>query len=100
MRSKKLFAWQLAEAMKKKKISKAPTVSGGNGRPPRHDRVGVRHSMARESRVSAYSEAEEWQLSEIRAGIHDLDENHTVAHDRVMKWLRSWGTAAESRAPK
>jgi predicted transcriptional regulator len=50
--------------------------------------------------IAAYVEAEEWQLAEIRAGLQDLDENRTVAHDRVSKWLRGWGTAVEGRAPK
>jgi RHH-type rel operon transcriptional repressor/antitoxin RelB len=50
--------------------------------------------------ISAYVEAEEWQLGEIRAGLQDLEENQTVGHDRVSKWLRGWGTAAERRAPK
>ena len=50
--------------------------------------------------ISAYVEAEEWQLGEIRAGLQDLEENQTVAHDRVSKWLRGWGTATEGRAPK
>ena len=50
--------------------------------------------------ITAYVEAEESQLGEIRAGLQDLEENRTVAHDRVSKWLRGWGTAAEGRAPK
>lgn len=50
--------------------------------------------------ISAYVEAEEWQLGEIRAGVQDLEENRTVTHDRVSKWLRNWGTTAEGRPPK
>jgi RHH-type rel operon transcriptional repressor/antitoxin RelB len=50
--------------------------------------------------IAAYVEAEEWQLGEIRAGLQDLDDSQTVAHDRVAKWLRGWGTAGEGRAPK
>jgi RHH-type rel operon transcriptional repressor/antitoxin RelB len=50
--------------------------------------------------ISAYVEAEEWQFSEIQAGIQGLDESQTVTHDRVAKWLRGWGTTAEGRPPK
>ena len=50
--------------------------------------------------ISAYVEAEEWQLGEIRAGLQDLEDNQSLAHDRVAKWLRGWGTDAEGRAPK
>ena len=50
--------------------------------------------------ISAYVEAEEWQLGEIGAGLQDLEENRTVPHDRVSKWLRGWGTVPEGCAPK
>jgi RHH-type rel operon transcriptional repressor/antitoxin RelB len=50
--------------------------------------------------IAACVEAEEWQLGEIRAGIQDLEENQSVAHDRVSKWLHGWGTTAEGRPPK
>lgn len=50
--------------------------------------------------IAAYVEAEEWQLGEIQAGVQELDENQTVPHDRVAKWLQGWGTTAEGRPPK
>ena len=50
--------------------------------------------------ISAFVEAEESRRGEIMAGLQDLEDNRTVAHDRVSKWLRGWGTAAEGRAPK
>jgi RHH-type rel operon transcriptional repressor/antitoxin RelB len=50
--------------------------------------------------IAAYVEAEEWQLGEIQAGLQDLQDHKTVAHDRVSQWLRGWGAAREARAPK
>jgi RHH-type transcriptional regulator, rel operon repressor / antitoxin RelB len=43
--------------------------------------------------ITAYVEAEEWQTGEIMAGMADADAGRVVSHDRVAKWLRSWGEA-------
>ena len=50
--------------------------------------------------IAAYVEAEEWQLSEIREGIADLDAKHSVSHEKVKRWLATWGTPAETKAPR
>jgi predicted transcriptional regulator len=50
--------------------------------------------------IAAYVEAEEWQLGELRAGIAELDSGESVSHDKVKKWLQSWGTPAETKAPR
>lgn len=50
--------------------------------------------------IAAYVEAEEWQLEQIQAGIADLDAGKVVAHEKVSKWLRSWGTRSEGKAPR
>jgi predicted transcriptional regulator len=50
--------------------------------------------------VALYVEAEEWQLGEIQAGIADADQGNVVSHDRVSKWLQSWGTRAEGKPPR
>ena len=50
--------------------------------------------------ISQYVAAEEWQLDEIRAGIADLDEGRSASHDKVSKWLKSWGKRSESKAPR
>jgi len=39
-----------------------------------------------------YVEVEEWQLDEIGAGMADLDKGHSVTHEKVTRWLKSWGT--------
>lgn len=50
--------------------------------------------------IAQYVEAEEWQLGEIRAGLAELDEGRGVTHDRVSKWLKSWGRPSEGKAPR
>ena len=50
--------------------------------------------------ITAYLETEEWQVSEIRAGLKDLDEGRTSDHARVAAWLGSWGKANERKAPR
>ena len=50
--------------------------------------------------ISQYVQAAEWQLSEIHAGIADLDAGRSVSHERVAKWLKSWGEPSERKAPR
>jgi predicted transcriptional regulator len=50
--------------------------------------------------IMRYLEAEEWQLGEIQAGLRDLDQRKTVSHEKVSKWLKSWGKVSESKAPR
>ncbi|MBZ5611162.1 MAG: CopG family ribbon-helix-helix protein [Acidobacteriia bacterium] len=50
--------------------------------------------------IAAYVEVEKWQLGEIEAGIADLDEQRVVSHEKVAKWLRSWGRSSEGKPPR
>jgi predicted transcriptional regulator len=50
--------------------------------------------------IAAYVETEEWQLREIQTGLDELDAGQDVSHERVSKWLRSWGRQAETKAPR
>jgi RHH-type rel operon transcriptional repressor/antitoxin RelB len=50
--------------------------------------------------ISAYVEAEAWQLDEIQAGLRELDGGRAVPHAAVSKWLRSWGKKPERKAPR
>jgi len=50
--------------------------------------------------ITAYVAAEEWQIGEIQAGIADLDSGHHVSHDKVQKWIGSWGKRGETKAPQ
>jgi predicted transcriptional regulator len=50
--------------------------------------------------IAAYVEAEEWQLREIQNGLEELDAGQGVSHEKVSKWLRSWGRPGETKAPR
>jgi RHH-type transcriptional regulator, rel operon repressor / antitoxin RelB len=50
--------------------------------------------------ITAYVLSEEWQLGELHAGIADLDSGQDVSHEKVSKWLSSWGKAGETKAPR
>ncbi len=50
--------------------------------------------------IAAYVEAEDWQLEEVGAGLAELDSGKIVEHQKVSKWLRSWGKPKEGRAPR
>jgi predicted transcriptional regulator len=50
--------------------------------------------------IAAYVEAEDWQLEEVGAGLAELDSGKMVEHQKVSKWLRSWGKPNEGRAPR
>ena len=45
--------------------------------------------------IAAYVESEEWQLAETQAGLNELDRGDVVTHERVSRWLRSWGKKSE-----
>jgi predicted transcriptional regulator len=50
--------------------------------------------------IAAYVESEEWQLGELQAGMAELDSGREVSHEKVSKWLKSWGKPSETKAPK
>jgi RHH-type rel operon transcriptional repressor/antitoxin RelB len=50
--------------------------------------------------IAAYVESEEWQLGELQTGIAELDAGHQVGHEKVSKWLKSWGKPGETKAPR
>jgi RHH-type transcriptional regulator, rel operon repressor / antitoxin RelB len=50
--------------------------------------------------INAYLESEEWQLGELQAGMAELDAEQGVSHEKVAKWLNSWGKRGETKAPK
>jgi len=49
--------------------------------------------------LHAYVEDQEWQLAAIRKGIKDARAGRVVPHEKVARWLRSWGTKRELPAP-
>ena len=50
--------------------------------------------------ITAYVASEEWQLGEVHSGISDLESGNSVSHEKVSKWLKSWGKQGESKAPR
>jgi RHH-type rel operon transcriptional repressor/antitoxin RelB len=50
--------------------------------------------------IATYVDAEGWQLAEIAAGLAELDRGKMVEHQKVVKWLRSWGKPSESAPPR
>ena len=50
--------------------------------------------------ITAFVEAESWQLDETQAGLEELDAGRGVAHGDVSAWLRSWGQKRERKAPR
>lgn len=50
--------------------------------------------------ITAFIEAESWQLDEIQTGIGELDAGRGVAHKDVANWLGSWGRKCERKAPR
>jgi RHH-type rel operon transcriptional repressor/antitoxin RelB len=50
--------------------------------------------------LTKYLELEGWQIGEIEAGIVDDEADAVVSHDEVKKWLVSWGSKGELKAPK
>ena len=52
------------------------------------------------AKASATSiKSKEWQLDETHAGIAELDSGEDVSHEKVSKWLKSWGRPRESDPP-
>jgi RHH-type rel operon transcriptional repressor/antitoxin RelB len=50
--------------------------------------------------IAAFVEAETWQLDETQHGLEELDRGLNVPHKDVAKWLGSWGTKRERKAPR
>jgi RHH-type rel operon transcriptional repressor/antitoxin RelB len=50
--------------------------------------------------IAAYVKSEEWQLGELQAGIAELESGQEVSHEKVAKWLQSWGKPGASRPPR
>jgi len=48
----------------------------------------------------AQAKVEEWQLREARAALAELDAGRGISHEKVVKWLNSWGKPGETKAPR
>ena len=50
--------------------------------------------------IAAYVDAEEWQLAETHAAMKEMNRGEGIGHDKMAKWLRSWGTPNETEPPR
>jgi RHH-type transcriptional regulator, rel operon repressor / antitoxin RelB len=46
-----------------------------------------------------YVENQQWQMAEIEAGLRDADADRVVLHQKVERWLKSWGSNRKLRPP-
>jgi RHH-type rel operon transcriptional repressor/antitoxin RelB len=49
--------------------------------------------------LEVYVENQEWQVAAIREGQKDLRAGRTVSHDKVSRWLGSWGKKRKLTPP-
>jgi RHH-type transcriptional regulator, rel operon repressor / antitoxin RelB len=45
--------------------------------------------------LEAYVEDQEWQIAAIRKGKSDVQSGRVVSHEKVARWLRTWGKKRE-----
>lgn len=50
--------------------------------------------------ITPHLESEEWQVGEIQKGIEELETGQSIWHDKVSQWMKSWGRAGETEAPR
>lgn len=50
--------------------------------------------------INEYLELNEWQVAGIKRAIASLDRGDGIAHEQVMDWVASWGSANEKPAPR
>ena len=49
--------------------------------------------------LRTYVAEQQWQLSEIEEGLRDADAGRVVPHEKVERWLKSWGKKRKVPAP-
>ena len=93
----------MADAALNHPVASAPAIK----REDWHARLDALAVVSRRSKsflaaeaIARFVDAEEWQLGEIKAGLADSDQGSTITHERVSKWLKSWGTPSEGKAPR
>ena len=53
-----------------------------------------------EQALDAYLEAHAWQVRHIREGLAELRRGEHVAHEEVVDWLATWGSASGEDGPE
>lgn len=49
--------------------------------------------------LQLYVDDQEWQIAAIRKGRREIREGRFVSHEKVSRWLRSWGKQRQPRPP-
>ena len=57
-----------------------------------------RSDLAAEA-LSEFLSMSEWQIAGVEAAIRDLDRGERFDHDDVRKWVESWDSESELKAP-
>lgn len=52
-----------------------------------------------EQALENYLEVQAWQLARIDEGLAELEAGKGIDHERVVEWIRSWGTDEELDPP-
>ena len=50
--------------------------------------------------IGEYLDVNEWQVTGIKNAIASLDQGKGISHDKVKKWVASWGSAKELPVPQ
>ena len=50
--------------------------------------------------IGEYLDVNEWQVTGIKNAIASLDQGRGISHDKVKKWVASWGSAKELPVPQ
>lgn len=53
-----------------------------------------------EEALKRYLDLQSWQVDHIQQGFADLQAGRVVDHEKVGKWLETWGTDQEGDPPK
>jgi predicted transcriptional regulator len=53
-----------------------------------------------EEALRQYVQVQRWHVSEIEAGLDDLEEGRVVPHAEMVEWLNSWGKPDEKKPPR
>jgi predicted transcriptional regulator len=49
--------------------------------------------------LRTYVAEQQWQLSEIEEGLREAEAGRLVPHEKVERWLKSWGKKRRVRPP-
>lgn len=62
--------------------------------------TGRSRSFLAQEALSAYLDANEWQVAGIKAALASLDRGEGIPHSRVAQWIGSWETDNEHPSPR